>query len=300
MWPALSLRMLGLRFDAHAAIDLAARFRFQGVELLIRDLVEQNEDVAVLASMMDDLGLRGGSWPLPVDWKGESDRFRRDLSLLPAYARIAAQLGLNRTGTWVLPEILDPGLLEQEQPREAAVAWHLERLVPIATILSDHGHRLGLEAIGVSSFQTGRGLRFIDRLEAVHPLLRMLRDRGCDVGVTVDSFHLYAAMESPEIVRQFDPEEIVSVHVSDVLDNASHDLKKLQDNQRSLPSTAGPVPNRSLLQILAELGDSGPVFPEPVVGGGVYKMTLGPLADQEAVVQLAAEALQSIWPRDSS
>ena len=58
---------------------------------------------------MDDLGLRGGAWPLPVDWRGPDDRFRNDLRELPRYAQAAALLGLYRTGTWVLPEV-DPGV----------------------------------------------------------------------------------------------------------------------------------------------------------------------------------------------
>jgi sugar phosphate isomerase/epimerase len=291
--------MLGLNGDARATIELAARFGFQGVELLIRDLVEQDDDVAHLASMMVDLDLRAGSWPLPVDWRGDADHFRRDLAQLPTYARIASQLGLDRTGTWVLPEILAPRFLEQEHPRDAAMAWHLERLGPIAKILNDHGHRLGLEAIGVSSFRTGRGLRFIDRLEMLRPLLLMLRDHGCDVGLTVDAFHLYAAEESPAIVRRFDPDEIVLVHVSDVLESAPNARADLRDAQRRLPSPAGLVPCRQLLQAVSERGYSGPVFPEPVVGGGGSELRFGVGLNRDAVVQDAALALRSIWPSDS-
>lgn len=296
MWPSVSLRMLGQRFNARSTLELAARFGFQGVELLVRDLVEQNEDPAVLASMMADLGLRAGSWPLPVDWRVDVDRFRGDLAQLPTYARVASQLGLDRTGTWVLPEILDPDLLEQDQPWDAAMAWHLERLGPIANILNDHGHRLGLEAIGVASFRTGRGLRFVDRLEALCPLLGALRDQGCDVGLTVDSFHLYAAGESPEKLRRFNPHEVVSVHVSDVLDTASNRLADLRDDQRRLPTAEGPVPNRQLLRVLKELGYTGPVFPEPVAGGGVDEARVGVIADRDSVVRSASEALQAIWP----
>ncbi|WP_169979606.1 sugar phosphate isomerase/epimerase family protein [Tautonia rosea] len=299
MSPSLSLRMLGLRFDALSAIELSAQFGFRGVELLIRDLIEQNSDLETLASRMADLGLRAGSWPLPVDWRGDEDRFRRDLSQLPSFARVASQLGLDRTGTWVLPEVLDPDVIERDQPGDAAIAWHLDRLGPIAKILNDHGHRLGLEAIGVASFRTGRGFRFIDRLEALRPLLGALRDQGCDVGLIVDSFHLYAAGESVEIVRRFEPDEVISVHLSDVLDSATDGLESLRDNQRSLPTAEGPVPNRSLLRILSECRYDGPVYPEPVVGGGLRQAMGDEVADWKQVVQNAAEALDAIWPTDS-
>ncbi|MEW4567275.1 TIM barrel protein [Tautonia sp. JC769] len=300
MWPSLSLRMLGLGGDARSAIELASRFGFQGVELLVRDLVEQHDDALILGSMMSDLGLRAGTWPLPMDWRGDRDRFRRDLAQLPAYARVAEQLGLNRTGTWVLPEILDPLVLDQERPGDAAMGWHLERLVPIAKIVNDHGHRLGLEAIGVSSFRSGRGLRFIDRLEGLRPLLAALRDHGCDVGLTVDGFHLHAAEESPEIVRHYGADEVVSVHVSDMHSDASNCLAELRDEQRRLPSPAGRVPCRQLLRTLAELEYSGPVFPEPIVGGGGGRMGHDVAVNPEAIVEEAALALQSVWPSKQS
>ena len=66
----------------------------------------------LLRARMDGLGLRGGAFPLPVNWRGSAEEFERDLGRLPRHAEAAAALGLFRTGTWVMPETLgtfEPG-----------------------------------------------------------------------------------------------------------------------------------------------------------------------------------------------
>ena len=104
MYPSWNARAVGLTLNAREAIDIAAQAGFAGVDLLVRDLVESGEDPRDLRTRMDDLGLRGGAWPLPVDWRGPEARFLEDLRNLPRYARAASILRLGGTGTWVLPE----------------------------------------------------------------------------------------------------------------------------------------------------------------------------------------------------
>ncbi len=121
---------------------------------------------------MDALGIRGGAWPLPVDWRsGDRDRFRRDLEQLPRLAEAAAILGLSRTGTWVMPEIVPTPDSEREleggaiKARRRAISHHLEALTRIAKVLMEFDLRLGLEVIGVASFRSGRGIAFLQRLD---------------------------------------------------------------------------------------------------------------------------------------
>lgn len=129
MYASWNARAVGLSLSANESIKVAARAGFTGVDLLVRDLAESNEDPLELRSRMDDLGLRGGAWPLPVDWRGNTVRFREDIRQLPRYARTAAILGLSRTGTWVLPEI-DPMLLTDEKPGDS-VAGAVRRCTSI-------------------------------------------------------------------------------------------------------------------------------------------------------------------------
>ncbi len=152
MYASSNARAVELTLSAEAMIDLAAATWFRGVDLLIRDLAAARDDPRALARRRDDLGLRGGAWPLPVAWRGDAARFARNLERLPRLAE-AAVLGLSRTGTWVLPET--PERPETEAGRAthvaATVAFHLERLGSIARTLAGFGHRLGLEVIGVAS-----------------------------------------------------------------------------------------------------------------------------------------------------
>src|SRR4051794_7653153 len=99
MFPSWNARAVGLSMPAPETIEIASTVGFAGVDLPVRDIAESGLDVADLRIRMDDLGLRGGAWPLPVDWRGDDERFREGLAQLPRHARTAAKLGLSRTGT---------------------------------------------------------------------------------------------------------------------------------------------------------------------------------------------------------
>src|SRR5262245_3444473 len=104
MYASLNARALGLDLTAVETIGLASSAGFGGVDFLVRDLVEASIDPGSLRARMDDLGLRGGAWPLPVAWRGDAPTFAADLARLPRYAEAAQVLGLSRTGTWVMFE----------------------------------------------------------------------------------------------------------------------------------------------------------------------------------------------------
>jgi sugar phosphate isomerase/epimerase len=288
--------MLGIHLDPASTMDLASLHGFKGVELLVRDLVEGNADLTAISARKADRGFLGGSWPLPVDWRRDLDRFRHDLHRLPTYARAAAELGLDRTGTWVLPEVVDPALLDQHSPDQAAFDWHVERLDAIAGILSDFGHHLGLEAVGVSSFRSGRGRPFIHQIETLTPLVLALQDRGRTVGLTVDVFHLFSAGEDVSKALLLGPEAIVSVHLSDLPLGERLELTSIQDDRRSLPRIEGVTPCVDVLRLLAEAGYAGPVFAEPSPGGGERFRAQRSPTEIDSIVQQTAESLRSIWP----
>ena len=173
MFMSFNARAMGLDLPATETVDLAASAGFGGVDLLVRDLVAAGIDPIQLRARMDDHGLRGGAFPLPVDWRGEASRFERDLARLPYLAETAARLGLMRTGTWVLPET--PACYDdsaaQAAHRRALVAFHVERVGRIAQVLNGQGIQLGLEVIGVESFRTGRGEPFVARMADLDPVL---------------------------------------------------------------------------------------------------------------------------------
>lgn len=163
MYTSWNARAVGLGLTAGETVEVAAQAGFDAVDLLLRDLVESRVDPQSVRGRMDELGLRGGAWSLPVHWRGNPEQFAEDLRDLPRYARAAATLGLQRTGTWVLPETAPtffPGS-EGDDLLRRTVRLHVERLGKIAEILADlwkpawsrdHGTSLG-------AARSGRDLR---------------------------------------------------------------------------------------------------------------------------------------------
>ena len=260
MFASLSARALGLPLTAAETIAEAARAGFGGVDLLVRDIVEAGDDPIRLKSSMDDHGLRGGAWPLPVAWRGDEATFRGDLGALPRLAEVAASLGLSRTCTWIMPD------REPSQPHGAHFDLHVARLAAVARILADHGTRLGLEVIGVESFRRPGSEPFVARLADLGPLLAALRGEVPGVGVVADAFHLYAAGEGVDAALAWGVGSVVWAHVADVPAGDPIGRSTLRDDSRGPPGEAGVVDSAGLVAALGAAGYGGPVTAEPMAG----------------------------------
>ncbi len=273
-------------------VELAAQAGFSAVDLMVRDLVESGEDPLAIRQRMDELGVRGGAWPLPVNWRGSAEQFAEDLRKLPCYARAALTLGLQGTGTWVLPRI-DPARFpavndDDEQFRRATIL-HLERLGKIAEILGDHGGRLGLEIMGPTSARQYQGRDFVYQYRQLAEHLGELRVRHPNVGVLVDAFHLFASGEDVGAGFVWGVDSVVWVHVAD---SANPDRQSLLDQERALPGETGLGDCRGLLIRLAKEHYDGPVTVEPLQ----HCRSLQGL-DPLSTARRAFAALQSVWPR---
>jgi sugar phosphate isomerase/epimerase len=294
-------RGAGLSLSAGESVELAARHGFSAVDLMVRDLVEQGEEPGELRRRMDGLGVRGGAWALPVQWRGDSAWFERDLKALPELAGVAASLDLGRTSTWVLPAGLLPGVEDGPDARKRLIDAHVERLGRIARVLGREGIRLGLEVIGVETFRAGRGPEFLHRLG--DPDVRVLIDRlnaalpaGFPrVGLLLDTFHLHAAGETvEEALALFDPGCVVWVHVADLPADFQGGRGEILDQDRGLPGESGQVPCSAVLQALDERGLEGPVSAEPLSG---CRGLQGRSADE--VARLCGEAMRGVWPPEA-
>jgi sugar phosphate isomerase/epimerase len=293
VFASFNARALSIDLSAPETIDLAASAGFAGVDLVVRDVVERGLDPAELRRRLDDQGLRGGAWPLVINWRSDPERYRRDLELLPRLAEAAAVLGLTRTGTWVLPETPDRPATEAARVAhmDAVARWHRDRLGPIIRVLDAHGTRLGLEAIGVPSFRTGHGVPFVTRLADLDAVLGA--DWGDDPtpGIILDSFHLYAADEDPATVLAWGIDRVVWVHLADLPGPGLLDRSAIQDHERGLPGDVGAVANRELLQMLADRGYDGPVTAEPLAACPA----LAGRSAAEAAHRVAV-SLRRVWP----
>ncbi|MGA2700515.1 MAG: sugar phosphate isomerase/epimerase family protein [Isosphaeraceae bacterium] len=290
MYASWNARAVGLGLTAGETVEVAARAGFGAVDLLLRDLVESGVDPWSVRGRMDELGLRGGAWPLPVHWRGNPEQFAEDLRDLPRYARAAATLDLQRTGTWVLPETdstFFPGTEGDDLLRQT-VSLHVERLGKIAGILADHGSRLGLEIMGPASARRGPGAVFVHQYRRLAEHLGELRAEHPNVGVLVDAFHLFAAGEGVEAGFVWGVDSVVWVHVAD---SADPDRLRLLDQQRALPGETGLADCRGLLKRLAEEGYDGPVTVEPLK----HCRSLQGL-DALATARRTLASLQTVWP----
>lgn len=294
MFSSFSARALGLQLSTRETIELAAAAGFGGVDFLMREVRAEQVDVDELRVRLEDLGLRAGAWSLPVDWRGDADRFAADLEQLPRYAEAAAALGATQTGTWVMPETLTVSGTERHSLATqiaATVELHIQRLGAIARILADHGVRLGLEVIGVESFRSGRGVPFVTRLSELDRQLGTLWEASTNLGILLDGFHLYAAGEAIEVGFGWGVERIVWVHVADLPASSPRDRHAIQDHDRGLPGENGAIDTAQLLKRLAESGYSGPVTAEP---GAKCRTIAGRSAGE--VARLVADAMNSVWP----
>ncbi len=292
MFPSFNARAVGLSLSAAETVEIAASAGFAGVDLLVRDLLAAGEVPAKLRRRMDDLGLVGGAFPMPVSWKGDEATFRRDLAELPRLLDAASALGLLRTATWVLPEIPEVfARLSEANAHAATVALHLERLGPVADRLGRYGMRLGLEAIGVERFRSGRTPPFITRLGDLGPVLDPLAAEHPGVGLLLDSFHLYASGERLDDAVGGRVASIVWVHIADLPAGASGERALIEDHERGLPGDHGAIDNRGILHALRDGGYDGPVTAEPLA----RCHSLSGL-DARTTAQVVARALGSVWP----
>jgi sugar phosphate isomerase/epimerase len=276
---------------AQEAIEIAAEVGFAGVDLQVLDLIQSGTDPAALRLRMNDLGLRGGAWPLPVTWRGAEAQFQADLKRLPGLARAAANLGLFRTGTWVMPQTIaaaEPGSNHNEL-RSATCALHLKRLGKIAGILADWGSRLGLEIMGPVTARSGPGVPFVSRYAELKQWFGELRSEHPNVGVLIDSFHLFAAGETTAAGLVWEDEAVVWVHLAD---SARPDATSVLDWERELPGSTGLGDSQGLLKLLSERQYDGPVSVEPL---NQCRSILG--LDAREVARHVLAALQRVWPQ---
>jgi sugar phosphate isomerase/epimerase len=287
MFSSFNARAVGLpSITADQTIDIAAEAGFDGVDLMVRDLVQSGQDVGEIRLRMDDSGLKAGAFPFPIDWRKDEASFDRDLATLPPILDAARLLGLTRTGTWVMPEIPD-----RTTTRSEVATLHVRRLGQLARLLALFEIRIGLEVIGVESFRTGRGEPFVARLADLDHQIGSIWQESPHLGILLDAFHLYAADEPIEAGLAWGIERVVWVHVADLPPGAHPDRSAIVDANRGLPGEHGAIDLCDFLGRLDREGYDGPVTVEPLGNCGSL---LG--HEPRIVARLVKQALDRVWP----
>jgi sugar phosphate isomerase/epimerase len=274
MFRSLAPGAIGVKVGSLAeGLALAARHGFEGYHFGISEAAQlgagQTADLAAAAKV------RLSAWGFPVNFRGSEADWRRDLEALPALAKVAGQLGVRRTATWIMP-------CSDELSYEQNFKFHAERLQPAAAILAGEGIHLGLEYIGPKTLWSSKKHPFAHTMEQMGELCRAIAP---NVGFLLDAWHWYTAGETIADLERLSPAQAVDVHVNDA---PAKPREEQVDNVRTLPGETGVIDIAGFLGTLKKIGYEGPVMVEP------FSEKVRQMPAEEACAATAA-ALQKVW-----
>jgi sugar phosphate isomerase/epimerase len=275
----LSLGALGFRLPLQKAVEMTRIGGFQGIEINIVEIEEilKSKRIDKVEHLVEENGLKLGGWGLPVNFRGDLEKYRADLEKLSRYAQIAEEIGCKRVFTWILPS-------SDEMPFKENFEFHIERLRPIAEILEDHGCHFGLEFVGPKTSRINHKYEFIYTMDGI---LRLCNGIGTgNLGLLLDSWHWYATYGTTGQLKKLKSEQVVYVHINDAPSGIP--VEEQIDNFRCLPGETGVIDLVGFLRTLREIGYDGPVTPEP------FSRKLKEMPVVEAV-KLTGKSLDRVW-----
>ena len=280
MYIALSPGCVGVRSENLAGrIAAAKNYGFAGVDIDINEIATlvDTQGADSVRAQFEEAEVIACGWGLPVAWSGSEEDWKRDLLALPRLAKAAAEIGCFRVATWIMP-------CSNDRAFDENLAFHIERFKPIAEILGEHGHRLGLEFIGPKTIRNNFKYSFVHDMPG---MLDMTSKIGDNVGLLLDCWHLYTSHGRASDVAKLEETDVVYVHVNDA--PAGIAIDEQQDNVRCMPGETGVIDIAGSLDALKSIGYSGPVIAEP------FKKELGDLPDDAARLQATADSMKKIF-----
>jgi sugar phosphate isomerase/epimerase len=236
------LRSAKLSLEEKAA--LAARFGYPGLDFSLAE-AEAYGDAAAVAALFD----RNGVAPSTIggvfggNLLSAEEEFAAALEGVPERARRAAALGATRTGTVLWNRAMEP--------KETLWPLVAERVRRLDGALDGSGVRLGVEFLGVRTLHPDRPYAFVQSMADAN---RLLDEAGArHVGLTLDSYHWYAAEDTLDTIRQTPGERIVLLHVNDAKPGPQ---TALIDSDRLVPGE-GVIPLTDWLKAIDATGFDG-------------------------------------------
>ncbi len=269
---------IGVAANQKRAIELAGRFGFESVGAKAEELGSSSlHELEEIAHELRSNGLVFGASGLPVDFRSGEERYRGSLAKLAPIAKNLQIAGVSRVGTWISPS-------HSELDYRANFQQHRRRLSEIATILSDHGLRLGLEYVGTPRSRSRAKFSFVHNLSQVRELIMAID--SANVGLVLDSWHWWAAEDTKDDLLELQGSQIVAVDINDA--PAGVPVTEVYDNRRELPLATGVIDLAGFLGAVKKVGYTGPVRAEP------FNESLNALSDDDAC-QLTARAVRSAF-----
>ena len=251
MFKNLNCGALGHKATFEEHVKLAKEHGFGGVD---PDLgYAREKGVAAVKELLARSVLRLGGFGLGVRWReNDSDKDYADsLEGFVKDCRLAAELGVTRCNTWVMP-------CSDKLTYHEHFELFVKRMRPLAQILKGFGQSIGLEFIGPRTLRATKKHGFIYTMDGMRAAAAAIGTGN--VGFLLDSWHWYTAQATVTDIEQLDAREVVYVHLNDA--PMGIHVNDQVDNKRELPGS-GVIDLKGFLGALKKIGYDGPVTVEP-------------------------------------
>ena len=260
---------IGIKADQGRSIELAAKYGFESVQPFGPQLL--NEGVGRYVEALKSNNLKWAAARLSVSLRGDDDAYSSALAKLPQEAKALKQAGVTRVGTAISSSSDTLNYLENFKLTS-------RRLRETASVLEDHGLRLGLEYLGTKRLWTARRHAFVHSMKECQQLIA---EAGkSNVGLVIDSWHWWTARDTIDDIMRLSNSEIVSADLNDAPRGIERELQ--YDNQRELPATTGMIDAKAFLGAFVKIGYDGPIRAEP------FNKRLDDMDDEQASETTAA------------
>jgi sugar phosphate isomerase/epimerase len=226
------------------SLVVAGESGFAAIDLVLPEVAKRS--ATELREQLSEAGIAPGPASLPLEFRLDEERFRRDLNDLPRLAALAAGVGV-RTMFRSIPA-------SSELPAATLGPTLQRRVTAIAGILGEQGIDFAVEVLGPLHRRREGPHEFIWRLPDAAEFASAC---GPDVGLLVDSWHWHHAGGSADEIAALGP-MIRHVHVADAPDLPPD---RIRDECRLLPGE-GIIDHVSFFAALKTAGYGRLVSPE--------------------------------------
>jgi len=254
MYKAVTLGAIGVKADSlDEALAAAKSVGFTGLDFSIGQVAALGAEAA--KQKFDAAGIRAAVFGVPFEWRREEDKWKAGLAELPKLAAAAQAVGCTRCATWIMPA-------SNEMEFDEMFQFHVERFLPIAETLGEHGISLGLEFVGPKTLRSQFKNEFIYSAEGMMELAEKI---GTNVGLLLDTYHWYTSHGTLDGLKKLKAENIVYVHLNDA--PTGREVDEQMDGDRRLPGSTGVIATTDFMKALDAMGYDGPAACEPFFSG---------------------------------
>ena len=254
MYSWLACATLGVRANQREAIELAHGHGFDSVEPLAEELASMSaDDLKRIADDVKSKGLLWGTATMRLNFNADDTEFAAGMKTLPRLARAMQNVGATRIYKFVNPA--SDGLTYMQNFKR-----HTRNVAAVATVMEDHGLRLGLEYSGPKTAWAVQHFPFIHTLAEARELIAATGKKN--IGVDIDTFHWFTAHETVADLVALTNHDVVTVDACDAPPGTPVD-ERLKEN-RELPCTSGTIDLAGVMNALQQIGYDGPVRADPL------------------------------------